>query len=199
LSPLPQILRSEIEKMATTASLLTAEEYLSLSDQGVHTELVRGELVMMNMPGLLHGLVCANIAAILRAYARRRKLGRVFTNDVSIITEPGPDTVRGADVSFYSYARVPKGAVTKGYASAAPDVVFEVRSPTERWPDLLKKTGEYLAAGVDAVCLVGCDAHRVTIYRSEGAAAVFEEGAILLLPEVDATFQVNVAKLFDDS
>lgn len=105
--------------MATTSALLTAEDYFNLPDQGKHTELVRGELVMMNMPGALHGLVCLNIGGIIQAYVRERKLGRAFGNDAGVITARNPDSVRGPGIAFYSYARMPKGKVTTGYPPAA--------------------------------------------------------------------------------
>ncbi len=47
-------------------------------------------------------------------------------NDAGVITERDPDTVRGADVAFYSYRRVPKDAEPEGYPDAIPEFVFEV-------------------------------------------------------------------------
>ena len=46
---------------------------------------------------------------ILGNHVYDNDLGRVLSNDSGVITERGPDTVRGADVCFYSFVRVPKG------------------------------------------------------------------------------------------
>src|SRR5438105_2756580 len=94
---------------APTERLLTAEDYLLLPDSGLPNELVRGRIVTMNPPTPFHGYVCANTAGILREFVQPRDLGRVMTNDSGVVTERGPDTVRGADVAFYSYQRLPKG------------------------------------------------------------------------------------------
>ena len=104
--------------VAVAEQVLTAEEYFTLPDDGRHKELVRGRVVEMNMPGFEHGEICVTVASILRAFVSERGLGRVVGNDSGILTERDPDTVRGADVSYYSYARVPRGRRPKGYPAS---------------------------------------------------------------------------------
>src|SRR5688572_15728453 len=139
--------------MSIAEALLTAEEFERLPDVGL-AELVRGRVEPVNMPTPRHGEVCFNVARILDAFVRANKLGRIVTNDSGIITERDPDTVRGADVAYYGYARVPKGPLPRGYLPIAPDVAVEVLSEDDRWPRLLRKIGEYLKAGVLAVCVL---------------------------------------------
>jgi len=56
-------------------------------------------------------------------------------------THSNPDTVRGADVNFYSYERLPKGKVPEGFLPVVPDLIVEVRSPSERWVEMYAKVG----------------------------------------------------------
>src|SRR4051794_33294422 len=128
--------------------LLTAAEYALRPDQGCPTELVRGRVVEMNVPAPRHGEICANVTTLINPHVRQRGLGRLVSNDGGIRTERDPDTVRGGDVAYYSYARVPQGPLPAGYLDVLPEIVFEVRSPTDRWSRLIAKAGEYLAAGV---------------------------------------------------
>ena len=107
--------------MATIEALLTAEEYLKLPDQGQPTELVRGRIVMMNMPGFRHGLICSSIARSLGNFVSDRELGRIISNDAGVVTERDPDSVRGADVAFYSFSRLLKEIVPEGYPTVAPN------------------------------------------------------------------------------
>ena len=65
-----------------------------------------------------------------RQFCDEHNLGHVVSNDSGVVTERDPDTVRGADVAFYSYGRVPPGPFPRGYLAVAPELVFEVRSPT---------------------------------------------------------------------
>src|SRR5438128_2000297 len=90
--------------MATlTEPLLTAEEYARVPDRGVPTELVRGKIIEMPPPYPYHGLVCLKVGRLVGDYVEEHDLGYVLFNDAGVVTERGPDTVRGADISFYSY------------------------------------------------------------------------------------------------
>src|ERR1700758_5137292 len=115
--------------MATVETLLTAEEYRLLPDNGQPTELVRGRIVPLNMPYPRHGEICSRVDRLVGFYVDEQRLGRLVTNDSGVVTERGPDTVRGADIAFYSYQRIPPGPLPQGYLDVLPEAVFEVRSP----------------------------------------------------------------------
>lgn len=141
--------------MATVAARpLTAAEYLLMPDDGQPTELVRGEIVLMNGPAPRHGEVCCQGANLLRRHLDDNPVGRVITNDAGVVTEHNPDTVRGPDVAYYSFQRVPRGPLPRGYLPVAPELVFEIRSPSDRWTDLHAKVAEFLLAGVLAVAVL---------------------------------------------
>src|SRR5262249_33348655 len=129
--------------MTTATTLLTAEEYALLPDNGQPTELVRGMVQPMNMPMPRHGQICLKVGRILGSFVEARDLGHVVSNDSGIITERDPDTVRGADIAYYSYGRVPRGPLPRGYLAVPPELVFEVRSPSDAWRDIHHKVGEY--------------------------------------------------------
>jgi Uma2 family endonuclease len=177
-------------------TLLTAEQYAELPDDGRHTELVRGKVVEMSRPKPEHGYYCLNIGSLLREHVRSRDLGRVVSNDSGVITTRGPDSVRGPDVAFYSYERVPKGPLPKGYWPA-PDLVFEVRSPSDRLSDLYEKVTEYIKAGVKVVCLVEPDKETVLVYPGEEFLRMLGANDELTLPEVLPDFRVPVRQLFE--
>ena len=177
--------------------LLTAEEFARLPDDGVLEELVRGRIVKMPMPRARHGQACSTICYLLTHFSKSQDLGHVLTNDTGIITERDPDTVRGADVAFYSYSRVPKGPLPdRKYLSVAPEVVFEVRSPEDKWSMLNAKVAEYLEAGVLVVCVVeplrGC----VTVYTADEAPEKLTANDVLKLPNVLPGFSVPISELF---
>ena len=137
-------------------------------------------------------------AQILDEYAQKHKAGRVVCNDSAIITERDPDTVRGADVAYYSYKRVAKGKLPKGYMPAPPESVFEVRSPADRPGKLLTKVGEYLAVGVDVVCVIDPDAETITEYVGDQEPRVLRKGETLDLSKIMPAFRVPVARFFEE-
>jgi Uma2 family endonuclease len=184
--------------MATTEHLLTAEEYAQLPDNGEPTELVRGRIVTMNIPASRHGWLCVRIAKILANYVDDRDLGYVFGNDAGMVTERDPDTVRGPDISFFSYSRIPKGASLDGYAEAAPEVVFEVPSPSDRWPKILERLSEFLNAGVLAIFVVDPKKEVVTIFDadSDPPGRTLKGDDELTLPEPLSSLRIAARQLF---
>jgi len=177
---------------------ITAEKFLRLRDHDQPMELVRGRIETMMMPAPRHGFYCVRAAVIAHEYASKHKAGRVISNDSGVITERDPDTVRGADVAFYSYKRVAKGKMPKGYFPAPPEVIFEVRSPTDRMGRILKKMGEYLAVGVLAVCLIDPDRETITVFEEELPPRILRKSATLELPKILPGFRVPVARFFDE-
>lgn len=176
--------------------LLTAEEYAALPDDGRRTELVRGRIVEMPSPRPAHGYICANVGGTLREHVKPRDLGRVVSNDSGVITERDPDTMRGMDVAFYSYAKVPKGPLPKGYWPA-PELVVEVKSEFDRWKELNAKAVEYVAAGVLVVWVVDPDTEAVFVHTPDDPPRRLAGDEELTLPGVLPDFRVAVRQLFE--
>ncbi len=151
--------------MATALDLLTAEEFGSRPDPGYPEELVHGRIVTMPPPAPRHGQICGEAHFLLRVHVGQHDLGHVLCNDSGVITERDPDTVRGADVAFYSYAKVPKGPIRRGYLDVPPDLVVEVRSPDDRWGDIVTKVDEYLQPGVGVVIVLDPDSETAHVFR----------------------------------
>jgi Uma2 family endonuclease len=185
------------KQMSVAEKLLTAEEYAQLPDDGRLSELVRGRVVYMNPTKSRHGYVCGNIQGIVRSFVKPRDLGRSLCNDSGVITERDPDTVRGADVSYYSYTRLAKGRLPNRYPDTAPEVVFEVLSPDDRWPQVLAKVSEYLNAGVLAVCVADPERETVHLHRPDEPAQILTGDRELCLPEIHADFRVPVPEFFE--
>ena len=132
----------------TQPKLLTAEEFMA-ADLGEGTfELVRGEVVELPPAMPEHGRVCVNVGFALESFGRQTGYGYCLSNDSAVLTERGPDTVRGADVCFYSHARWPRSQVGNSLPPVPPDLAVEVYSPGNRRGEMNKKVTEYLGVGV---------------------------------------------------
>jgi Uma2 family endonuclease len=183
--------------MATIAAQrLTAEQFGMRPDPGHPEELVRGTIVAMPPPKPRHGQICGEVYFVVRQAAAEHNLGHVVCNDSGVITERDPDTVRGADIAFYSYARVPRGPLPDGYLPVPPDVVFEVRSPSDRDPEVLEEVAEYLNAGVGAVVVLDPEARSAHVHIAGRDVVVLGPGDELALPEWLGPFRVVVGRLF---
>src|SRR5262245_60531756 len=136
-------------------SILTAAEFISAHGGDRSLELVKGKVVRHPMPGFKHGEVSLTVGSLIRDFVKQRNLGRVLGNDTFVRTGSDPDTYRGADVCYVSYARLPESVESPdGPLDSPPDLVVELRSPTDRLNRVTAKAAEYLDAGVAAVVVV---------------------------------------------
>ena len=137
------------------------------------------------------------MARVLGNYADEHHLGHVLSNDAGVITERGPDTVRGADVAFYSYARLPKGPLPSDYGPEVPELIVEVRSPGDRWRDVHEKVGEYLRVGVLVVVVLDPEPRTAHLFFADQPPRTLTADDDLTVPEILGDFRVAVRRYFD--
>jgi Uma2 family endonuclease len=111
-------------------------------------------------------------------------------------TTSNPDTVRGPDVAFWSFERLPADQTPRGYPDIAADLVVEVMSPSNTDPQLREKAREYLARGVRVVWVVDPDDRSVTVYRQPDEGRILWQEATLTDAEVLPGFACRVREFF---
>jgi len=176
--------------------LLTAEVFAERF-AGRRVELVAGRVVEVPVSFPKHGKVCSRVAQFVGNFADAHDLGHVVSNDAWIVTRRGDDTARGPDFCFFSYTRLPKGPLPEGLLPVVPEVVFEVRSPTDRWTAVVVKMLEYLAAGVSVVVILDPKTKSASVFRDEDRQDIIEEHQELTLPDVLPGFAVPARKFFE--
>src|SRR4051794_22018075 len=131
--------------MSAGTKLLTAEEFARRPEpeDGSREELVRGEIVTMPPPGFRHGEIALQIGFILKSFLKGKQLGRVVVES-GVRTEHDPDSVRGPDVSYWSFERLPRSQAIATYPKVPADLCVEVRSPSNKPQKLRAKVTEYL-------------------------------------------------------
>jgi Uma2 family endonuclease len=182
---------------AISDTLLTAEAYAAMPDNGGPSELVRGKIVDVPHTTPRCGQICTEIIHALGMYIETHDLGHLVCNHSAVITQRNPDTVRGAHVAFYSYQRVSKGPLPWDYLPVAPDLVFEVLSPGDRWSDIHVKSAEYLDVAVRAVCVVDDETRSVHVFPLGQPIRVFKAADEFALPEILSEFRVKVERFFE--
>lgn len=176
-------------------ALLTAEEFFEIY-AGEHCELVRGHAQEVPVPSARHGEVAVRAIRYLDRFVDDNKLGRICGNDSLVVLRRSPDTVRGPDVCYFSYTRMPPGPAPEGVCKIVPELAVEVRSPSNTWSDIFGKVGEYLKAGVLVVLVLDSETGTASTYRQSGQQ-VFAKTDTLTLPDVLPGFAVPVASFFE--
>jgi len=159
-------------------------------------ELVGGVVKEVGMPGGLPGKVCIRLGRFLDMDVEAHDCGHVMGNDTYVPTGTGPDTVRGADVCYASYQRIPKGEMPTGIIPV-PELAAEVKSPSNTWVELFTKMLEYLKCGVLVVILVDPERRTVSLYRADGSQVILTEADDLTVADVLPGFTVAVRRLFE--
>jgi Uma2 family endonuclease len=175
---------------------MTAEELLEYRNEPYRQELIGGILYEMEPPGALHGVIAAEVGALLAAHARRYGLGRVFAAETGFHIRSDPDTVRAADATFVAQARIEATGIPAGYWPGPPDLAIEVVSPSDRGPQVEAKALDWLDAGARAVVVLDPPNRTAVLYRPASDAETLVLGDTLDLDDVVPGFAVPVADLF---
>jgi Uma2 family endonuclease len=179
------------------SDLMTAEDLLGLAMPGKQVELVRGQLVVREPPGILHGAIAEKLARRLGNFAESHALGLDLAAETGFWLFSNPDTVRGPDVGFIRAERVPRPLPRRGYSPVAPDLAAEILSPSERAGEVLAKVADWLTAGARLVWVVDPDRRVARVYRADGSEAMVAETDALDGEDVLPGFTFSLAELLD--
>ena len=177
--------------MATTTNLLSWAAFEQLPDDGMHHEVIQGELITLPPPKPKHSNVASNAFVALLAL-KERGLGKVHAEAGYKLSEDPPTWIQ-PDVSFIRADRV-RATEPDGYYTGAPDLAIEIVSPSESARDLDRKIEALLTAGGQQVWVVYPDSRRVRVFLSDRTS--YNRGIDDTLSFLGHEFPV--AKLFED-
>ena len=181
--------------MTTVRNLMTADELLRLpKGYGKRYELVRGELLERPCGGNAKAVVVAVIATRLGQFVFPRDYGELAAGDPGYLLETDPDTVRAPDVAWTASGRIPEG--TTGYPNLAPDLVVEVKSPSNSSPEMSRKAEMWLSFGTRLVWVADPDTTTITVYRPAIGSIELGEDDIIDGGELLPDFTAPVWSLF---
>lgn len=85
-----------------------------------------------------------------------------------------------------------------GFLPLVPDLVVEVRSKWDTWPEIIVKVREYLAGGARAVWAADPRRKVVHVFRPEGPEEQLGVGQVLAGGDILPGLSIPVAELFDE-
>ena len=134
--------RSGYNRNVRTSALLRAEEFARVAEVLGPCKLVNGQIVPMSPGGFRQSEITSRACFLLESHNRVRRLGWVLAGEAGFIVHRGPDTVRGVDVAFISYRRLPKDTQTTGFLELPAELIIEVLSDDVSWSEMETKIGD---------------------------------------------------------
>ena len=158
----------------TTAmpKLLTADDLLRRHGKGVRGELIRGVLHETMAAGLRHGKIAMLLGAKFVTHVVPAGLGHVFGSDSGVLLERNPDTVREPDLAYVSAERLPLDADVEGYCPVAPDLVVEIKSPSDSEQAVDDKAAMWLSFGVRMALVINPEARTIRVRQPNLPAVI---------------------------
>ena len=185
----------------STMTLLTLEEFLTLPDDGIERELIRGELQEkgMTVRNRFHSQAVINVGYLLKAYtlAHPRCGFRVLGGEAGFILGREPLTTVGIDVAVVSEETLRSHSPKTTLVEGIPVLVVEVLSPSDTQEDIHDKTDLYLEYGVPLVWLVDTEKKTVKVCRPGRQPELFNLDQELNAEPVLPGFRTPVGAIFD--
>lgn len=175
----------------------TVEDLLRINSQGAMCELVDGVLVEKVM-GWRESLIAIALGRYISEFVLIRNLGLVTGPDglIRILKSQ----VRGPDVTFVSWDRLPDGKVPQERVpELVPDLAVEILSEGNTYGEMARKRREYFHAGVRQVWMIDIDRRTVAVYTDIMQYQVLDESQSLsggdILPGLEISLSVLFAEL----
>jgi Uma2 family endonuclease len=158
-------------------------------------ELVRGELLVTPAPGAIHQIAVLEIAAMLREYLERERIGMVMLSPADLELEPG--SVTQPDVFV-----VPATVDVEGHRLEWSDVkslllAVEILSPSSARTDRIEKRDFYCDVGVPEYWIVDLDAQAVERWTPTRETPEILRDRLTWTPPQGAPFSIDLPRLFD--
>jgi Uma2 family endonuclease len=177
----------------TTPAAMSADQLMHVYIPDKRVELVRGVLMVQELPGLRHGRVTTNLILRLGVHVHAAALGRVYAESGFKLASD-PDTVRGPDIAFIRRERLPDPEPV-GFPDFAPDLVVEVLSPSDRPGAVLAKVADWLSAGTRLVWVLDPSRRVARVYRDDGTEEVLTADQALAGEDVVPGFSCPIAEI----
>lgn len=165
-------------------------ENLQARNPDYRMELVDGKIIVMSPSGYESDEVAFRVGAKLFNWVEPRQLGRVAGSSAGFSLA----NTRAPDVTFIRADRLPRSP--RSYATIPPDLMVEVKSPTDSVEALRDRIDEFLTQGTVVGILVNPDDRTVEIRRFNQDPIVLQDSEVLAVPDLLPGWEVPVSELW---
>lgn len=184
--------------MATVLTDQTIEERMQevLARDGLF-EVIGGEVVEIERMGAAETVLASWLIQLIGNFNQQDEVGHIVVETMFDLHLPS-GRQRRPDLAFVSRDRWPidKPLPSGESWDVIPDLAIEIVSPSNLGDDLMEKTCDYFAAGVQAVWLIFPRQHLLQVYTSPSDVTGYGAGDDVPGEPVLPGFRLPLEKLF---
>jgi Uma2 family endonuclease len=148
---------------------ITFDEFLDLYlDRGEFVELIDGSVVEKDMVQYDHGKCEAWLVTVLRLYVNHLQMGTVLSSRIAMRISD----FRGRLPDIFFVRRENEGIIQLRGVYGVPDVVMEVRSPSDRKAHLVALETDYRTLGVPEIVFIDLAKRQIRLLCKRGDSYV---------------------------
>ena len=166
--------------MVSTALTAKSLEKLHSEHPDLRMELVDGEIIVMSPSSYESDEIAFEFGRQLATWIKPRRLGRVAGSSAGFDL-PNAD-VRSPDVSFVFAERLRRSL--RSFAAIVPDLMVEVKSPSDSVQKLRDKIQDFLRLGTRVGVLINPENQIIEVYRTEQPPETLRDGDVMTLPDL---------------
>jgi Uma2 family endonuclease len=155
-------------------------------------ELVDGKITVMSPSGYESDEVAFRFGRRLADWVEPNRIGRVTGSNAGF-TLPDSNT-RAPDVSFVRAERLRRAP--RSFAQLAPDLMVEVKSPSDSVDDLENKIANFLRQGTQVGILINPEESTVRVFQPEKETVTLRDGDVLAIPDLLPGWSVAISELW---
>ena len=183
---------------ATRSGHVTLDAFYTLYELPKSAELADGVVVVTPPPAFDHSWLATALYDRLRDHVVANALGKCFPDGTGyeLPLAGRPDTYRIPDVSFIRAGRIPRVRVRHRALALAPDLVVEIRSPSDTTAVLGRKLADYLDAGTALMWVIDTETRTAAVHEAGAPVRVLREADVLDGGAVLPGFTLRLVELF---
>jgi Uma2 family endonuclease len=168
-----------------TKTTMSWEQFLTAGEEWQRWELVDGEVEFMSPVNFRHEYALSALIAYLFGFCRVHPEWACFASNVVFTMASG--NWRMPDASLVRKERFPGGTMPLDKADFAPDVAFEIHSPSDRPGQIQAKRKEYQESGVIQVW-IDLEKRLVELIYPDRPPQYFQEDQPLIIDTLPGFF-----------
>ncbi|MEZ6127655.1 MAG: Uma2 family endonuclease [Planctomycetaceae bacterium] len=174
----------------------TLDDLIGANHNGGLCELVDGTLVEKAM-GWQESVIAMYLGRLMSDFVVSRNLG--FISGADGFVQLFPDLVRGPDVAYFSWQRLPNQQLpATPVPPIVPNIAVEVISISNTRSEMIRKNREYFRAGVTQVWMVDPRERTVAVYTSATSYRILNEDQILTGGDILPGLEIRLADVFGE-